>query len=276
MSSMLSVIVTSFHPFPSISLLLPSSTDSAALSYILAPLCPPAQQSLSLQSGRPLPPANAPLATAHDGSRAPLVVRLAVRLPGGKGGFASQLRAQGGRMSSNKATNNDSCRDLNGRRLSTIKEAQKLAAYISAEPDRKASAALAAQEKLNALNLEIARLDNTSKRRLDDHEFVEESRDIVEGVKDAVKEAMMKKRKKAKLAKEAAAAGTDTADSEPVASGSGSGANVDAPILAESVVEEVAEPAAEAPVEAEEEPVEEVKTVKGKGKGKATKRAKKA
>lgn len=28
-------------------------------------------------------------------------------------------------MSSNKATNNDSCRDLNGRRLSTIKEATK-------------------------------------------------------------------------------------------------------------------------------------------------------
>ena len=28
-------------------------------------------------------------------------------------------------MSSNKATNIDSCRDLNGRRLSTIKEAQK-------------------------------------------------------------------------------------------------------------------------------------------------------
>lgn len=63
-----------------------------------------------------------------------------------------------------------------------------MAAYISAEPDRKASAAQAAQAKLDALNIEIARLDNTSKRRLDDHEFVEESRDIVEGVKDAVKE----------------------------------------------------------------------------------------
>lgn len=122
---MLSVVVSSFYPFPSITLSLPSSTDTAALSYILAPLCAPSQQSLSLQSGRSLPHPAQPLSAAHDGSSAPLWVRLAVRLPGGKGGFASQLRAQGGRMSSNKATNNDSCRDLNGRRLSTIKEAQK-------------------------------------------------------------------------------------------------------------------------------------------------------
>jgi hypothetical protein len=47
------------------------------------------------------------------------------RLLGGKGGFGSQLRAAGGRMSSRKTGNNASCRDLNGRRLSTVKEAQK-------------------------------------------------------------------------------------------------------------------------------------------------------
>lgn len=225
---MLSVIVTSFSPFPSLSFLLPASTPTSALSVILAPLCPPSQQSLSLASGRSLPSPSEPLSAAlHVGhpASAPLFVRLAVKLPGGKGGFASQLRAQGGRMSSNKATNNDSCRDLNGRRLSTIKEAQKyvlypcpvprlrvtppdtalptnharrtdappcfrLAASIAAEPDRKAAAALATQAKLDALNLEIARLDTAShgKRRLDDHEFVEASKDIVDGVRDAVKE----------------------------------------------------------------------------------------
>lgn len=50
--------------------------------------------------------------------------------------------------------------------------------------------------KLEALNLEIARLGggadgegaSGSKRRLDDSAFVEESREIVEGVRDAVKE----------------------------------------------------------------------------------------
>lgn len=47
------------------------------------------------------------------------------RLLGGKGGFGAQLRATGGRMSSQKASNNDSCRDLTGRRLSSIKQAKK-------------------------------------------------------------------------------------------------------------------------------------------------------
>jgi len=49
-------------------------------------------------------------------------------LLGGKGGFGSQLRAAGGRMSSQRTSNNDSCRDLSGRRLSTVKEAKK---YVS-------------------------------------------------------------------------------------------------------------------------------------------------
>lgn len=123
--SFTSVLITSFDPFPTISLSLPSHLRISALSTILSPLCPPSLQSLSLSSG-PLPTASSPLSVLHaDQPGAPVFVRLAVRLRGGKGGFASQLRAQGGRMSSNKATNNDSCRDLNGRRLSTIKEAQK-------------------------------------------------------------------------------------------------------------------------------------------------------
>ena len=62
----------------------------------------------------------------HTGNDDDLVtLRLIPRLRGGKGGFGSQLRAAGGRMSSQKTSNNDSCRDLSGRRLSTIKEAKK-------------------------------------------------------------------------------------------------------------------------------------------------------
>ncbi|KAJ3771895.1 Sde2 N-terminal domain-containing protein [Lentinula raphanica] len=40
-------------------------------------------------------------------------------------------------MSSQKTSNNDSCRDLSGRRLSTLKEAKKLAEYLESEPDRR-------------------------------------------------------------------------------------------------------------------------------------------
>ncbi|KAJ1498832.1 hypothetical protein HMI56_004750 [Coelomomyces lativittatus] len=56
----------------------------------------------------------------------PAFLHVQGQLMGGKGGFGSMLRAQGGRMSSKKSTNFDACRDLNGRRLKTVKEAKKL------------------------------------------------------------------------------------------------------------------------------------------------------
>ncbi|KAK4902543.1 hypothetical protein LTR27_000480 [Elasticomyces elasticus] len=68
-----------------------------------------------------------------------LPLRLSVRLCGGKGGFGSQLRAAGGRMSSRKKRNNEdpngSNRNLDGRRLRTINEAKKLAEYLATKPD---------------------------------------------------------------------------------------------------------------------------------------------
>lgn len=73
-------------------------------------------------------PANATLSSLqHSGtSNLPLTLKVNHVLIGGKGGFGSMLRAQGGKMSAGKnKDNNDSCRDLNGRRLSTMKEAKK-------------------------------------------------------------------------------------------------------------------------------------------------------
>lgn len=53
-------------------------------------------------------------------------VTLCPRLVGGKGGFGSLLRAQGGRISSTlKSNNNESCRDLNGRRLKSVRTAKQ-------------------------------------------------------------------------------------------------------------------------------------------------------
>ncbi|BGP28016.1 hypothetical protein Rt10032_c14g5352 [Rhodotorula toruloides] len=226
------VLVQLYHPHPrTLSLALPSSTTLASLPLLLDEYCPTAQQRLSYASGRSLPRLSSTarvssLAGARKDEGGFVTLRLGVRLPGGKGGFASQLRAQGGRMSSNKAQNTDSCRSLDGRRLSTIKEAQKLAKLLESEPDRLAAAALAKQQKLDELNAEIKRLEQQAgidavqsgaveasgsgsapstsgaggggnKRKLDAH-YVEESREIVSGVKDAVKAAMLKKRKKIK------------------------------------------------------------------------------
>lgn len=126
---MISLLITSYHPFPSLSLLLPSTLPLSTLSSLLTPLCPPSLQSLSLSSGLSLPAPHLPLSALNaGGGEGTVFLRLAVKLLGGKGGFASQLRAQGGKMSSNKNANKDSCRDLNGRRLSTIKAGKK---YVS-------------------------------------------------------------------------------------------------------------------------------------------------
>ncbi|WFD36743.1 hypothetical protein MCUN1_003630 [Malassezia cuniculi] len=65
-----------------------------------------------------------------------LDVSFAVR--GGKGGFGQNLRAEGGRIS--KKLDNmskDDCRDLHGRRISTVKEAQRLAEWLAKEPERR-------------------------------------------------------------------------------------------------------------------------------------------
>lgn len=128
---LVSVLVELYHPHPrTLSLALSSSTPLASLPPLLDEYCPTSQQRLSYASGRSLPRLSAAvpvssLAGARKDEGGFVTLRLGVRLPGGKGGFASQLRAQGGRMSSNKAQNTDSCRSLDGRRLSTIKEAQK-------------------------------------------------------------------------------------------------------------------------------------------------------
>jgi len=111
-------------------------------------------------------------------------------------------------MSSQRGTGNqDSCRDLNGTRLSTVKEAKKLAAYIETEEDRKKALAEERKQKLEKLERSIqARTEDVEgdgssigkKRRLEDTEYVEKSKEIVEGVRNAVTAGLLKKRKKAK------------------------------------------------------------------------------
>ncbi len=69
-----------------------------------------------------------------------LTLRLSTPLRGGKGGFGSQLRAAGGRMSSRKKRNqqgdpNGSSRNLDGRRLRTVAEAKDLARALALRPE---------------------------------------------------------------------------------------------------------------------------------------------
>lgn len=68
-----------------------------------------------------------------------LPLRISAPMCGGKGGFGSQLRAAGGRMSSKRkkksGDENASSRNLDGRRLRTVNEAKALAEYLAIKPE---------------------------------------------------------------------------------------------------------------------------------------------
>ena len=234
-----SVLIQAFAPFPTLSLLVPDTTEISELfplikgKYSSFPLSLVSSLVFSTHSGHvPLP--QSLISDLKAISSNIVFLRLSPRLLGGKGGFGSQLRAAGGRMSSQKTNNNDSCRDLTGRRLSTIKEAKKyvflfsfpsrvnvksfirLAEYIQHEPDRVTAKAEAEKAKLEALERKLGiepSLSSTKpsdpnsppdvlagkKHRFDDTEYLEKSRDLKDGVRNAVAAALLKKKKKAKL-----------------------------------------------------------------------------
>jgi hypothetical protein len=141
-SGSVSLLIQAFLPFPSLTITVPPATPLSDIPSLLQdrypdlPCAGPDNYILSTHRGRILPPA-APVSALHNPDDAEsstpnfFTLRLTPRLIGGKGGFGSQLRAAGGRMSSQKTSNNDSCRDLNGRKLSTIKEAKKCDFYIT-------------------------------------------------------------------------------------------------------------------------------------------------
>jgi len=215
---MFTVLVSSFAPFNTLTLSVPSSTQVSEILPLLKekyPL-PSSDLFLSLHSG--IASDASPISSLCDHDCELVSFRLSPRILGGKGGFGSQLRAAGGRMSSQKTNNNDSCRDLSGRRLSTIKEAKKLAEYLESEPERLAAKADAQKAKLQALERRLG-IESSSgagssktgstteepaklagkKHRFDDTEYLEQSRELVDNVKSAVSAALLKKKKKAKL-----------------------------------------------------------------------------
>ena len=129
MSQSATVLVSTFAPFSTLCLSVCSDLQFDDLYDVLAekyPELPNPRDLLLRPTSNFVPSATTPLSsfTQDRGSRE-ILLQLLPRLLGGKGGFGSQLRAAGGRMSSQKTSNNDSCRDLTGRRLSTIKEAKK-------------------------------------------------------------------------------------------------------------------------------------------------------
>ena len=154
-----------------------------------------------------------------------LPLRLSVPLCGGKGGFGSQLRAAGGRMSSRKKRQqgevNGSSRNLDGRRLRTVNEAKALAEYLAVKPemDKKEKEE---RRKRWELIVEMAEkktdeIKNGTKARLDS-KFFEERDEASEKTKQAVLAALdagdIKEALGMRESDESAEDSEDTSDSE--------------------------------------------------------------
>ena len=131
-----------------------------------------------------------------------LPLRLSARLCGGKGGFGSQLRAAGGRMSSRKNRNqnqntNGSNRNLDGRRLRTVDTAKRLADYLATKDDLEKEGRKEQQEKWQKTIEDADRMEEMIKSgklgsgqgRLD-AEYVESKELAEEKTREAVLKAM--------------------------------------------------------------------------------------
>ncbi|KAK0540792.1 hypothetical protein OC835_000499 [Tilletia horrida] len=292
------VLLEAFAPLPrSLALSLPTEATAAdILSGIEAALCDASSSTAdtsagsnfyltsSSSAGRVLAASSRPLDQPNDADL--VVLRVHARMLGGKGGFGSMLRAAGGKMSAKQGQGNtDSCRDLNGRRLSVMKEAKALATYIENEPARLKALNDAQQKKYAKLERMLGRQPKAAadfeeaarrladaeeqgeeevsdedrgegssqstasrskggigssgsggpsfagaaakapapvagikrKERIEDREYVEQSREIVENVRSAVAAAMMKKRKKTNKVVAAAAAASSSSTSTSTA-----------------------------------------------------------
>lgn len=127
-----------------------------------------------------------------------LTLRLTVPTFGGKGGFGSQLRAAGGRMSSRKKKNqgeqNGSSRNLDGRRLRTVTEAKALAEYLAIKPDmdkkEKEERRKRWQEIVDATERKTEEIKSGKGKSRLDGKWVEAKEEATEKTREAVLAAM--------------------------------------------------------------------------------------
>jgi hypothetical protein len=126
-----------------------------------------------------------------------LPLRLSAGLCGGKGGFGSQLRAAGGRMSSRRkktqGDSNSSNRNLDGRRLRTVAEAKALAEYLALKPVMEEKENEARRNRwervVELVEKREAELKNGSKGRVG-VQWMEDKEEAEEKTRDAVLNAV--------------------------------------------------------------------------------------
>ncbi|KAM9316876.1 splicing regulator SDE2 [Gastrophryne carolinensis] len=99
------------------------------------------------------------------------------RLPGGKGGFGSMLRALGAQIE--KTTNREACRDLSGRRLRDVNHEKEMAEWIKKQAEREAEKE---QRRLERLKRKLAE----PKHYFTDPEYNRQCSDMSERLEESV------------------------------------------------------------------------------------------
>ncbi|KAL6742277.1 hypothetical protein Aduo_015442 [Ancylostoma duodenale] len=103
------------------------------------------------------------------------------RLLGGKGGFGSLLRS----FRVNKSTNQLMCRDLNGRRLASIDEEQKLRKWIERAAERE-------KEKIAKRNAKYEKLKSgPPKHMFNDPDYIRQKETIIEKTEEAFEQGFV-------------------------------------------------------------------------------------
>jgi hypothetical protein len=222
---MINTHITAFAGFPNLNLPLSAETTLSQLVtslYARLSLSPQSTRFiLSTTSGIPLRSNDAATTlSALVGSSDLLTLRLSAPLCGGKGGFGSQLRAAGGRMSSRKKSqeNSDSCRNLDGRRMRTVKEAKALAAWLEVKPEmEKKEKELRMKRWREIVESAERREEGGDKKRFDDVEWLE---GLEEG-KERTREAVLRSLKEAGLVEEEESSGESSGEERVAPEGSG-------------------------------------------------------
>lgn len=141
-----------------------------------------------------------------------LSLRLTVPLCGGKGGFGSILRAQGGRMSSRKKKQGDvngSSRNLDGRRLRTVTEAKALAEYLAIKPEMEQREKEERRKKLEDIVASTERkqeeLQHSRGTARLDGRWVEDKEEAENKTREAIEKMLMAQRESSEEEEEAEA-----------------------------------------------------------------------
>lgn len=119
--------------------------------------------------------------------------------------------------------NNDSCRNLDGRRMRTVKEAKALAAYLEIKPDMERQERERRRERALKVIEAAERKEDGKGRRFEDVKWLEETEEERERTRGAVERAMREGFTDRVFAEGSSGSGSDESDGEGEGEGSGSG-----------------------------------------------------